>query len=242
MYLLRLDDASEYMDTAKWKKIERILNQYKIKPMVGVIPNNEDTSLITRYKQDPLFWNKVYRWIDKGWAIAMHGYNHVYSSNDGGINPVNQQSEFAGMSYEEQCVKIEKALTIFEKKKIDTKVFFAPSHTFDDNTLKALKDKTNIRIISDTIANKIYYQNGFYFIPQQSGQVRKLPFKVITFCYHPNTMNVSAFSRLESFIKKNCNKFTSMDQLEFDPNKQLSFYDRLLKKGYFGLKKLRKRR
>ena len=67
MYLLRLDDASEYMDTAKWKKIERILDQYKIKPMVGVIPNNEDTSLITRYKQDPLFWNKVYRWIDKGW-------------------------------------------------------------------------------------------------------------------------------------------------------------------------------
>jgi hypothetical protein len=42
MYLVRLDDASEYMDDKKWKKIFDILSKYSIKPIIGVIPNNEE--------------------------------------------------------------------------------------------------------------------------------------------------------------------------------------------------------
>ena len=72
---------------------------------------------------------------------------------------------------------------------IDPKVFFAPAHTFDNNTLIALKECSNIRIISDTIANDIYTKYGFTFVPQQAGRVRKQPFRTVTFCYHPNTMN-----------------------------------------------------
>jgi predicted deacetylase len=82
---------------------------------------------------------------------------------------------------------------------IDPKVFFAPAHTFDNNTLIALKECSNIRIISDTIANDVYSQFGFTFVPQQSGRVRKLPFKTVTFCYHPNVMNDDEFVRLEKF-------------------------------------------
>lgn len=42
MYLFRLDDASEFMDTENWNKIERLFDMYDIKPLVGVIPNNLD--------------------------------------------------------------------------------------------------------------------------------------------------------------------------------------------------------
>ena len=42
MYLVRLDDASEYMDIEKWKIVEGILDKYQIKPLVGIIPDNKD--------------------------------------------------------------------------------------------------------------------------------------------------------------------------------------------------------
>lgn len=93
---------------------------------------------------------------NKGWIIALHGYNHVYSTNEGGINPVNKRSEFAGISLEQQKKKIRSGVKIFRENGHDPQVFFAPSHTFDENTIKALKEESNIRIISDTIANRTY--------------------------------------------------------------------------------------
>ena len=34
-YCLRLDDACPQMNAEKWKKMESILDEYKIKPIVG---------------------------------------------------------------------------------------------------------------------------------------------------------------------------------------------------------------
>lgn len=239
MYLIRLDDASEYMDVEKWRKIEGLLDKYSIKPIVGIIPNNQDEELVNNYELDRNFWNKARDWQDKNWIIGLHGYNHVYSTNEGGINPVNSQSEFAGVSLKEQKSKIEKGLNVFKRNSINPKVFFAPSHTFDCNTLEALKVKSSIRIISDTIANDIYKMNEFYFIPQQSGRVRRLPFKLITFCYHPNNMNDDDFELLEEFISREKNHFINFTDLNFT-NRQVNFYDKLLKKAYFSLRLLRK--
>lgn len=39
------------------------------------------------------------RWQDKGWHIALHGYDHVYISENSGLEPFNNKSEFAGLSY-----------------------------------------------------------------------------------------------------------------------------------------------
>ena len=44
--LLRLDDASDYMDIEKWQRLEEFLDRYGIKPLVGIIPDNQDASLI----------------------------------------------------------------------------------------------------------------------------------------------------------------------------------------------------
>ena len=44
--LLRLDDASEYMDVDKWRNMERILDKYNVKPLFGIIPANNDEKLL----------------------------------------------------------------------------------------------------------------------------------------------------------------------------------------------------
>lgn len=198
-YIMRLDDASEYMDVEKWQRMEDLLDKYHIKPIVGVIPDNQDPDMVGVYPKDELFWEKVQRWKEKGWIIALHGYTHVFETREGGLNPVNDRSEFAGVPLERQKEKIRAGIRILRDHGIEPEIFFAPAHTFDENTLEALKKESNIRIISDTIANDVYFENGFYFIPQQSGRVRKLPFKVCTFCYHPNIMKEKDYQELDSF-------------------------------------------
>ena len=59
-YILRLDDASDYMDVKKWQRMEELLDQYGIKPLVGVIPDNRDSSLTDTYEQDPEFWIRLH--------------------------------------------------------------------------------------------------------------------------------------------------------------------------------------
>lgn len=231
-YLLRLDDASDYMDVEKWQRMENLLDKYGIKPLVGIIPDNKDASLIYNYKQDLTFWNKVLSWKNKGWELALHGCYHKYTTKEGGINPVNKRSEFAGVSLDEQRKMIRHGIDILKQYGIVTKVFFAPSHTFDKNTLIALKEESNIRIISDTIANDVYFENDFYFIPEQSGRVRNLPFKLCTFCYHPNTMSDKDFENLEIFLKKYYFKFVAVKEIELKKRSK-SLFDKLLHFMYF---------
>ena len=57
-YLIRLDDACPTMNCAKWVRVEDILDRYGIKPMVGVIPNNEDPEQVIDVYDDD-FWSKV---------------------------------------------------------------------------------------------------------------------------------------------------------------------------------------
>ena len=101
MYLIRLDDASEKRDIEKWDRIEVLLDKYAIKPLVGVIPHNEDESM-QDYSIDECFWKRIEAWSKKGWTIAIHGYNHKFITKDGGINPVNLRSEFAGVPLDAQ--------------------------------------------------------------------------------------------------------------------------------------------
>lgn len=232
MYLIRLDDASEYMNVEKWDRLESLLDKYGVKPIVGIIPDNQDIALIGNYQKDLGFWNKASTWILKGWAIALHGYTHAYSSSNGGINPVNFRSEFAGLTLDKQREKIRGGIQVFKERQIVPKIFFAPYHTFDTNTIEALKLESNIRIISDTVANDIYKMGDFYFIPQQSGRARKLPFKVVTFCYHPNTMSENDFMNLATFIEKNKSQFITFNDLVLK-DRNLDFYDRVLRHLYF---------
>lgn len=237
MYLLRLDDASEYMNHKNWNRMKKILDQYGIKPIFGIIPNNMDSGLMIYNKSD-CFWDKINEWIKQGWVPALHGYSHILQPGGGKMNPVNGKSEFVGLSLDKQKEKIRQGIKILHAHGINPFVFFAPAHTFDENTLKAIKEESQIRIISDTIAWDIYYQHGFYFIPQQSGKVRKTPFRITTFCYHPNNMTNKSFYELENFIRKNREKFGNFSDIKFSKRKY-SLLDVLLKHMYFGMRLIR---
>ena len=226
---MRLDDACPKRDAAKWDRMEALLDKYGVKPLVGVIPNCKDSDMDC-YTEDIDFWTKrVSNWQEKGWQIAMHGYNHVFKTNDGGINPVNRRSEFAGVPYEDQKKMIADGVSILRGHGINPKVFFAPAHTFDENTIRALHDVSDICIISDTPANMPYSKYGITFVPQQSGRVRKLPFDTVTFCYHPNTMSEMDFETLEIFLQQN--KFEDFPIEE--STRKLSFFDRFLMRMYY---------
>lgn len=231
MYLLRLDDASEYMDVEKWKRMELLLDKYGIKPIFGVIPQNEDPDLLAYGKVEG-FWDWMNAWVAKGWTPALHGYTHVFETNNGGINPVNKRSEFAGVTLERQQQKVRDGYRTLKEHGIDPQIFFAPAHTFDQNTLKALEQETPIRVISDTVANDVYYHEPFYFIPQQSGHVRKLPFKTVTFCYHPNIMTDAHFAELEKFLKLYQENFSNERLLSLQ-KRAFGKFDKILCSLYF---------
>ena len=237
MYLLRLDDASEHWDREKWENMHDLLMQYGIKPIFAVIPHNEDPKLLN-YPEDPKFLQTVHSWIAEGWTPALHGFSHVLSPSQGGLNPVNTRSEFCGKPLEEQKTRLRNGYRQLADDGITPELFVAPAHTFDENTLTALKTETPIRIISDTVADDVYYEDGFYFVPQQSGTVRKLKAKTVTFCYHPNTATDSQMQTLEQFLKQHQSEFGSFQELALTKRKK-NFRDRLMSRGYFLLRRIR---
>ena len=241
-YLIRLDDACPTMDAAKWKRLEDILDKYGVKPMVGVIPHNEDT-MQQIDPTDDNFWGKVKNWEAKGWAIALHGYNHCYDSNSGlkGFNPMWSRSEFAGIPLDVQKERIRKGMKIMTEHNLNPKYFFAPSHTFDENTLIALREESNIRIISDTIATRPYRYKDFIMIPQFGGQCREMKLSgLFTFCLHPNTMKDEAFEKTDKFLKTYREMFTSFEKLDLSNVTKKSLSNRLLSWGYFTYRRIRK--
>ena len=238
MYLIRLDDASDHMNTERWDRIERILGENGVKPLVGVIPLNRDPMLL-EFAEDPGFWEKARHWQEKGWRIALHGYEHLYTSNCAGINPVHDRSEFAGHPLEKQRQMIREGVKILKEKGLNPTAFFAPSHTFDENTLEALRLESGIRTISDTVANDVYCRKGFTFIPQQAGRVRELPFRVTTICLHPNFTTDPEFDEIEAFLKAHSGQFLDPNAIEPTTRKR-SLLDRGYELAYFLKRKLRK--
>lgn len=241
-YLIRLDDACPTMNCQLWGKMEDLLDKYGVKPMVGVIPDNEDPQQMID-TPDEMFWSNVKAWQKKGWAIALHGYNHCYTSSGGlkGLNPMWVRSEFSGLSLEVQKNKIREGVAILKSKGLDVKYFFAPSHTFDENTLVALKAESDIRIISDTVATRPYRYKEFVFVPQFSGSCREMKMKgLFTFCLHPNTMNDEAFENTEKFLNKHSYEFTSFNAIDVDNIKKKGIVDRVLSWLYFTQRKIRR--
>lgn len=241
-YLIRLDDACPTMDGVKWQRMFDILDRYGVRPMVGIIPHNEDPKQEID-APDVEFWYKAKLWQQKGYAIALHGYNHCYISDEGlkGLNPLWSRSEFAGVPYDVQKQKIRDGFEILSNHGVKPKYFFAPSHTFDENTLKALRECTDIRIISDTIATKPYKRGDFVFLPQLGGHCTEMKINGIwTFCLHPSAMSEENFVATETFIRLHKEEFVGFCDLDLQALKPKNMKSRLLSWIYFTRRKIRR--
>lgn len=103
----------------------------------------------------------------------MHGHNHSFNCHCRGKVVSRYDSEFAGHSLEKQLEKIQQGKTILESHGIITDVFFAPGHSYDENTLKALA-LCGFRYMSDGKSYKPYEKYGITCLPCRSGGIPKI--------------------------------------------------------------------
>lgn len=198
-YIIRLDDACPTMNEKKWNEIEKLLDKYNIKPIVGVIPDNKDKEFKNPEIKD--FWKKYpQKWQKKGWIIAQHGLNHDLSKKI--------RTEFKGKTYEEQKEILKQGNKILKQNGVKPKCFFAPAHTFDNNTILACKELGYFDFISDGYAFYPYKYKDMLFLPSVFDTPHKISkFGIFTFIYHPNNTSNNDLAYLEEFIKNNKEKF-----------------------------------
>jgi predicted deacetylase len=210
--LIRFDDIAENMNWHFMEKSEQLFDKYKIKPVLGVIPNNQDVELRS-YPKKENFWKIVKNWQSKGWEISMHGYNHLYvtETNKNDYFKYGGKSEFFGESLVSQTNKIQKGLEIFKKNNIKVRSFFAPNHTYDANTFIALKNSGIYEVIDGYGLNP-YLKNEIIFIPQLFYKIFFIPFGLQTTQIHLNIMNDKEFSKLQSLIEKNYQNIITYDE------------------------------
>lgn len=205
-YFIRLDDAHERMCIENWQKVEQLLCKHDVQPIVAVIPRNQDKS-ICHVSDRCNLWEVVTRWKGMGWHIGMHGYQHILRESDYGMFPINKYSEFVGLAYDDQAKMIKKSLDIFSDNGLYPSIFIAPAHGMDSTTLKALKNVTDIRIISDGFYLFPKRRKAFTIFPQQLWTFRTMPFGIWTFCLHPDSMSNRDFDRLDKFLSSNSEFF-----------------------------------
>ncbi len=143
--------------------------------------------------------------------------------------PFNSDSEFAGLSYEEQSDLLTRSYKIFAENGIHPWIFMAPSHTFDEQTLSALKDSTPIRIVTDGLSYRCFSKGDIGFIPQQFGSLRAPLFGLNTYCLHPNTIEVGFLDRLEAFLDLHEDSIASFKCLASHSFETETFQDRLVR-------------
>lgn len=226
--LLRFDDIAENMNWHMMDKFENLLDKYDIKPVMGVIPYNQDKDL-KAFPRRENFWKIVKRWQSKGWEISMHGFNHLYirETNKNDYFKYGGKSEFFGEPLSSQSDKINRGLKIFRQNNIEIRSFFAPNHTYDINTFIALKNSGIFEVI-DGYGLKPYKKDQIKFIPQLFYKFFFLPFGLQTTQIHLNKINDKNFNDFKKFVEKKYNLFVNYDQaLSLLSNKLI---DRILNK------------
>lgn len=161
--LIRFDDICPTMDYNKFQIAIDIMDKYSIKPLIGVIPDCRDNDLFIEPERKD-FWDFIKSIKAKGYTIAMHGVTHELSSRHKGMANNRIGSEFAGIPFKEQVVRIERGKKILENHGIETDIFFAPAHSYDKNTIKALAS-CDFKFMSDGKSHRPYKMNGITCIP-----------------------------------------------------------------------------
>lgn len=236
MLTFRLDDIAPGLKRDNLIRFEEVFDKYGIKPMIGIVPMNEDMGLVVDKKYDN-FWDDMIRLKDKGWKIALHGYRHVYVNENSGLLQANPFSEFAGIAYEEQKDMIFKGKEILEEKGLTPEYFMAPGHTFDENTLKALV-ANGILNITDGYSDRPYIRDGVTFYPCRLSDLR-VPSGIDTVCIHLNNWDDKDFDSLKAFLDENKTICKSFDDLV---NITPSVYDESIARKEDTFRRSKKRR
>ncbi|BDU71779.1 DUF2334 domain-containing protein [Mesoterricola silvestris] len=226
-YLLRFDDICPTMNWAIWEAIERELVLHKVRPILAVVPDNRDPGLMP----DPPaadFWERVRRWQAMGFTIAVHGYRHQYINKEKGLMRLTPHSEFAGLPYDTQLDMLRSALAIFQANGVRADGFVAPSHSFDLNTLKALRE-VGIKVISDGLWPWPHRDpEGMFWVPQQLWRFSPRPAGVWTVCLHHNKWSDKTLKHFRSELARYASRLTDVPTVMADhAGRPLTLVDRI---------------
>lgn len=212
-YLIRFDDLCPTMNWTLWEQIEHILVAQDIRPIVAVIPDNRDPKLIVdKFRED--FWERVRLWQAREWTVALHGYQHVYVNRNPGMLGITPQSEFAGLSWQEQEAKLRAGLAVFEAQGVSVDAWIAPSHSFDRTTVRLLA-AYRIPVINDGLTTRPFLDRlGITWVPCQLGShIVPKSGGIWTVCIHHNNWTKKSLDNFCQDIISNKERITSLHEL-----------------------------
>lgn len=242
-YIIRLDDACPTMNHDNWDRMERLLDKYLVKPIVGIIPDNSDRDFA--WEVDEKFWIKAFTWQEKGWTIAQHGLHHklhFYETRKGYYQLSHStNTEFAGIAIDEQVNMLKKGNALLKEHGLKPCCFFAPAHTYDKNTVKALENIEGIKFISDGYALRIFKKDDMFFVPSICDGPFEMLFGLYTYVFHPSVMRDTDFRRLEEFLERNYEKIISAEDINWEGVKSQGLIGWIIERGTYCVRAIRKK-
>ncbi len=188
------------MDWERFERVVELFDRFEVKPLLGVIPDNRDLELL-RYPLQEDFWERIHERVEEGWEVALHGYQHLLDSPSGGVLRLHKHGEFAGHPYELQLARMRRGLEILQEQKINTEIFMAPAHSYDENTLRAMCE-LGLNVITDGYGLFPKWENEVLHVPQLVAMPRPFLIGVHTFCLHSNLLTEEQFARIELFLER----------------------------------------
>jgi predicted deacetylase len=225
-YLLRFDDLCPTVSRSRWERFVPLIEEFGIEPILAIVPDNMDADL-QRSEPDPVFWERMRELEAAGATIALHGYRHLCRSKGKSLVPLHRHTEFAGVDLDTQKKWIEAGLEILRGQGLNPRVWVAPRHGFDANTLVALRGE-GINVLSDGLARAPFRRGGLTWIPQQLWAPVEKQKGLWTICVHTNTARGLLVDQLGEFLHQHAQQLTSVDRVltELKPG-ELSFGERL---------------
>jgi len=212
-YLLRCDDLCPTMSAERWRRIESLIEEFQLQPILAVIPDNRDPELEPS-PPDSNFFERMRMLEAAGAIIGLHGYRHLCESGGRSLIGFARTSEFAGVPAQTQRMWIHEGLRILRGHGLNPKIWVAPRHGFDRNTLDTLCTE-GITLLSDGFARVPFRRGGLTWIPQQLWGPAEKPNGLWTICLHPNTVSDAEIAALRAFLTAHSDQFTSVYRVLF---------------------------
>jgi hypothetical protein len=125
---------------------------------------------------------------------------------------------------------IARGLEILRDHGLHPRLWVAPRHGFDWNTLEAIRAQ-GIEFLSDGMARVPFRRGGVTWVPMQLWSPVAREKGVWTICLHPNSTDRSKIAQLELFIEEHADQFTTFDRVIADfPAAELDVFERVHEK------------
>jgi predicted deacetylase len=218
-YLLRFDDLCPTYSRARFDRFVPMMCEFGIRPILAVVPDNMDPELEVS-GPDSDFWAQMRELETAGATIGLHGYQHICVNTGAGLVPFHRNSEFAGVAFNTQRAWIRAGLAILHGHGLNPRIWVAPRHGFDRNTVRALREE-GIGLISDGMALVPFMREGAIWIPQQLWAPVEKSKGLWTICVHGSKASDAFVDTLHDFLREHAEQFTSVERVvaEFHPTR-----------------------